>query len=362
MNMRIRTFVCIVLLWSSNIFAKIDLNNTIPTGAFTTTNNAFIDESSVILIENMPPVNSQDSIGNCYGCSSATIAQKFICDNDDKIHDCNQTPIEKRISQLSMMAWAETNNPSQKAGLRSNHTNLKLGSQVTGNALGSNSLRNSMNLFSFIPESCYPFDQLVNKYGNNSTLVDQMLARVENIYNINKSTESEAPCLSCLEEINNDLNTNLTEKSFALALTKESFGEFLYSIIFSNCEPMRFRKKPNFGAFPENSKTTKKTEAIDVIKKILSSKKPIQLENICLRVDKNKPECQARHSTVVSGFRNVCSDKLLKNCKTQLKIQNCWGLDWQTNFDDGWVDADSLIKNVSYGKDTLDAATISWLY
>ena len=252
--MLLRLSVLFIVLWSSPARTKSETSNSsipIQSDAFTYyTNLKEVDSSDSKEIENMPAVQSQDTVGSCYACAATTIAQKFACDTDKVIKQsglkCNGLPNNLKISQMSMVAWADTNqlwiknkedNPIP--GLPSNHENIRLYKDRSALSNGVNALKNSADLFSFMPESCYPFDQLVSKYGTNSDLFEKIYYETEKLYENNrrKSTEAETPCLNCLEKLNNNFidekfGKKFSQESLSEALTKNTFGKFLFTLLF----------------------------------------------------------------------------------------------------------------------------------
>lgn len=386
--MDLLTPVSVLILWSSlpsiNAFAE-DLT---PLSSVAIPSKALVYESSLnnidpsfnVQIENMPAVQSQDTVGSCFGCGAATIVQKFLCDSDPEYKKlnlkCNSLPRDKVVSQLSMIAWADTNETKPKEqpkelkeipGQTKNHTNIKLYDDTNKFSSGANALKNSTKMFKFMPESCYPFDQLVSKYGNtDSTLFENVYKRTKLLYESMKfSTEAEnGQCNECINQLNSNFNTTFTQETLISALNKDTFGEFLYTLIFKNCKSILSDVRPQFNSIPgEASSTLPKTEVFNNIKKILDKKKPILISKLCLEVDSKTDKCISSHSTVISGYRRVCPSKNFNDhkCKTQLKIHNCWGEDWQKANNGGWLNAEDLIVHLNYGNSYIIGGELSWL-
>ncbi len=375
--MDLRASLFVVLLWSSCCFSKNESSVAIPSDAFTIYSSLTkIDATNSKSIDNMPRIQSQDTVGSCFGCSASTIVQKFICDTDEEIKSsgvkCSQVSKNQMVSQLSMIAWADTNEDrvdgkasTERPGQPKNHTNIKLYNDRSKYSLGSNALLNAVNNFSFMPESCYPFDQLVNKYGNNVDLFKKIYEKTKNFYNLKKRkvTEAQAPCTDCLEELNKDFGTNFTSDALNNALTKQSFGEFLYTLIFKNCKPIDFANTPAFRQIPEVDFTLQKSQVFEKIKSVIDKKSPVHINEVCLRYNSEKKECNSTHSIVISGYRKACPSNNYNDskCRQQLKLHNCWGQDWQNLNEDGWVDADKFIEHLNYGESFITAGEISWL-
>lgn len=378
--------VSLLILWSSIISLKANGEDVVPDSSIAIATNAFtvikgpkiIDKSSIIETGNMPAVQSQDTVGSCFGCAPATIVQKFICDSDPFFKNnqikCANSPRNKVVSQLSLVAWADTNikqikdNPNnQQPGRALNHTNITLYEDRGTYSSGSNALMNSVKIFKFMPDSCYPFDQFVEKYGNkDSSLFKTLYDRTKAFYHATKSS-TEASTSNCGEEclakIQEDFGPSISQENLTLALRKDTYGEFLYTLLFKNCEALNTPSRPTFKQLPEKNQTLEKTLVLESIKNVLKKDKPILLTGLCLEPDSSKNKCLAKHSTVISGYRKVCPDNNFnnKNCKTELKIHNCWGEDWQKQTDGGWVDSESLIKHINFGQNNISEGTLSWL-
>ncbi len=388
--MNLLSSVTILILWSSTNVSYPAVTDAplssvaIPSSALVySANLKFIDPNTNVEIkdESMPPVQSQDTVGSCFGCAASTIVQKFLCDSDPdyKGLKCNDLPKEKMVSQFSMVAWADTNllrrdndleGSNQNPGESKNHANIKLYDDVTKFSSGANALKNSVKAFKFMPESCYPFDQLVSKYGNkDSQLFKHVYEKTKSLYEQMKSTEGSTNCEECLKELDSDFNTTFSKESIASALQKDTFGEFLFALLFKNCKPLLSSERPKFFGLPEKpGQKLAKTEVLGAMKGILNKKKPLLINSLCL--EKNSQKCLSNHSTVISGYRKVCPTANFNDskCKFQLKIHNCWGKDWQASNNNGWLDAGPLIDNINYGqeedgklKDYILGGEISWL-
>jgi hypothetical protein len=440
--MELRIYVCIVVLWSSQVFSQTTLSSMpIDSPAFSTIKGLdIILDASTKEIKNMPKVQSQDTVGDCFGCASSTIMQKFICDNDrdfvEKNPDnptdapkikipCNEAPPEKMVSQLSMVAWADKNevvldenncknatdkdacitqvrNDLSKCNDPKNkelcikqlkeelakkfdardakyHKNIKIFKDATTLSLGANALYSSSTSLKFMPESCFPFDQLVSEYGSHGNKKTGVI--FETIYEKSRELyESEhkkalegntTPCEECLSQLNKGFHTDaFTAETLSSAILKNSYGEFLFELLFKNCKPMTLKMRPPvFNKLPAGQdQLLPKSEVLDKIKPLLDKNLPVLLEPVCLKFESNK--CVSSHTLVVSGYRTVCSEapkdktdkkEISEKCKPQLRIHNCWGEDWQAANNGGWVDAGNLIKNINGASTDISSGNISWL-
>lgn len=370
--MRLLLYVLIVLLWSSFSTAneaKINVNELIQSDAFTPISNEFNNEDSskTVIVKNMPRIRSQDSFNTCHGCSSATIAQKYICDQhpDYVGRDCSKLPLDMEVSQMDLVSKSLTNKDGQSKDLPSNHSNIRLKSEDRKKTEGVLALLTSQAKFQFNSEQCFPFDQLVEKHSRStSEIIENYLRKLEDYY-ITKKTEGDSNCTECLADVNQGLNSDVTQDQFNLALKKNTFGEFLYSLVFNKAcaKKISLSEPPKIGIFPKNE-PSEKSDLLGKLKEALGTaqqNRPVLLGNVCLYTDKTSKECLT-HSLVISGYKLICADKEKKNCKQALKVHNCWGKDWQDKNNDGWVDAELLLANVNKSLPKLNDGAISWLY
>lgn len=329
--------------------------------------------SSVIEIGNMPAVLDQGVLGTCFGCAAATIAQKFICDeasgNSLAPLPCKNLPPEKRVSLLGMIAWSDTNSDRvegavkyEEPGYPSNHRNLKLYVDRTDFSSGSNALMNSSLSFSLKPESCYPMSVLIDKYGSSTSggkRFEQVYLEVREKWSKARSgTANDAQNLRM--EIPIKLALSVSEPLFLEAMGKKTFGEFFYHLAFGECKSFRARPTPKF--HQNEVKITAKAELFPLISSVLASKRPLQLNTVCLRPIAEGRKCESWHTIVISGVRTVCSvGPGSSDCRPELKVHNCWGEKWQRENNDGWVDAAMLIEHVNYGQSYFERGEVSWL-
>lgn len=369
--MRLLLHVLFVLLWSSFAIADDTMMNTsdmASTDAFTPIPKEFNleDTSKSVIVNNMPRIRSQDSFNTCYGCSSATIVQKYICDkHPDYIgKSCSNLPLDMEVSQMDLVSKTLTNRDGQSIESPSNHVNIRIKDSDRKKTEGMFALLSAQAKFQFNSEACFPFDQLVEKYGNFSgTITDKFLKKME-IYYSTKKTEADTDCTECLTEIKEGLNADVNQEQFNLALKKNTFGEFLYSLVFNKpcAKKISMSEGPNVGLFPKNEQV-RKSDLLGKLKEALGNPKenrPVLVGNVCLYKAKSNNNCLT-HSLVISGYKMMCTDKEKKYCKPAIKVHNCWGKDWQDKNNDGWVDAEKLLANVN-GPMNPDDGALSWLY
>ncbi len=387
--MFLRASAFIIILWSSVSFAVLKTQSSVPiTSAALTSDPAlkFVSPGSLHDVGTMPAWSSQDTVGDCFGRAAATMLQKYICDTDETILkskiSCNDPlfPKNMTVSAFSMVAWSDTiqdrtkPDSTQEPGYASNHKSIKLYRDRTDYSSGSNALQNATTsaIPKFMPESCFPFDQIVNTYGSKgkkiaggkSVLFEEIYEKTRIFYEKNKKkdTESSAVCATCIKELSEGFGSDFESKAVSSALTKDTYGEFLYELIFGNCTPVKLLNKPTFKRMPELAQTLPRNNILENLKNIIGNKKkPVQISSLCLKLEGDV--CTSYHTTVVSGYRTACPSMDFggSNCRQQLLVHNSWGKDWQNQNEGGWVDAVLFIKHIDYGKPALLAGELSWL-
>lgn len=333
----------IFLLWSSSSYSIVTSTMVnVPTKEYS------IKESEAT-VQNIPRVRSQDSLGVCFGFSSATVAQHYICSQQKT--DCSTIDEKTQLSPMSMVAWANPDDPNKRAGTFENHSNVRFSGMGYG-ALGHLSIGRNNLVF---PESCYPFDQFANRFGDEKAAVDSILARIKHEYD-RFQTEGNV-CEECLLKlVQKDLGAKTTLRDIALSLKVKTFEKFLFNVFLGSCEDQGIKLKPpaKMNMFPKQNETANYDQLMAEIKKVLSTGSPLVLDAVCPFYEDGK--CTGGHSVVISGYRRLCKKDNPKDCRDVLKIQNSWGEDWQKRNDDGWLDAKILLGDKPFSE-----GAVSWL-
>lgn len=335
-----------LLLWSSFSFANIESNFKVLDGA------DFPVKKDEISVSNLPKVRSQGGFGSCVGFTTSTVAQHFLC-KENNIKNCANLPDSKLISPFHMLGFSFTTNDRAFGGDLDSHSHTIFG------GFSDRALNNLTKAGLSHAESCYPYDQLVRKYGNDNKTVDKMLERLQALYKKNKSTEAGS-CVDCVKKaMQTDMFSRATTEDIETALRAKTFEEFLYHATIgafmdtNGCEDI-VEIDPPAKAETYPPKNVKKTyeSSMQKIKDVLKNGNIIAMDGICPYV-KNK-SCTGKHSVVITGYRKQCTTS--GDCRDLIRVHNSWGQEWQQRNNDGWVDAQSLI-----GKDAKDLETLSWL-
>ena len=322
-------------------------------------------------VSNMPRVRTQGQLPMCYAMTASVVAQRHIC-NLKGIADCaNLTGAEKsiEISPLSMLAWSKVSSPERAVDSFLSYLSL----DFTGGGSSTTALAVGGDYFVFAKDSCFDFDKFVRHYGSISSTPEQAeekaiqwelaYAELKYVFEKNKNpslraamkTPSSSPqdeCIDCVL-VNRNLFTRIDRKRPDEALEKNSFREFLYNLLLGNCGRFAFAPRPTWQVYPGPGQTTSKDELRQKIMRVVDNKLPVALQGICLSRD-GANECTQFHSVVIAGHKQVCITP--GNCRILFKVHNSWGIEWQDQYDNGWVDANSILENINYSRNGM----LSW--
>ncbi len=300
-------------------------------------------KDSTVIIPNMPPVKTQDELGECRAFSMAALMQWYACNRDkNNIIDCNSPPADKAISYFGAMIYTHQD-PEVKRTFQPNQDKASSMYDILN--------RVKINGGDFILESCKPFDRLVNSFSTSGTeglqKRDQFFAYLKKMYDSNKGkTEADIlDCSDCINEINSKAGLNANLASLKKALTRDSYDKFLYALFFSGCDMKRFPSPYDAMAYPIDGSTATSADLKTKIIDILGRGKPVLYPSLCMAYDSSE-KCKLGHSVVISGYKKVCVKGSNTQCKDVFKVHNSWGEEWQKMNNDGWIDADSITDNV----------------
>jgi hypothetical protein len=349
-------------------------------GTFVRVPAEFDTPLEVYEVPNMPRIRDQKGLGLCQSFSNATILQKYLCDVK-KLPNCSTINPVIEISPLHLWSYLTPNQKGQERGIRENHTHLNIQDQETvfndnkGLVVPVNAVVNLVQAslkrggsLRMCSEKAFPYDQFAEKFAFNEEAAKLNLEKINNVYQTQrkklKPEGTESPvCDGCLEATIEAMNQILprplsVEKNSRViegSLRKETFGEFLYSIVFRQCGDITM-PLPLIERFPENGEFSTKREMKDKIIKTIKTNTPVSYGPVC--VNRNATDKCGKHNIVVSGYKKTRNPK--GETRELFKVHNSWGQDWQDKMtDNGWVDADTLINN--YIIDNVEDGSLFWL-
>lgn len=303
-------------------------------------NSDFSLVSDIVEVKNLPMGRSQDTLGICYGMSSSFVAQHFYCEKKDL--DCANLTRKQMISPLSSAAFAKSDSPDSAVRSIGNFRSI----DVRNSLSSGTALYNLSGQFTMFADSCFPFDQVTQRYGSNEAAVNEMLRRLEDVFERNKKMEA-GTCIDCVQkQVQESFGVSITPDAAARALRQENFNQFFYRVTIgtNKCEDfisLSGADRPDYKYFPTGKETASYAQKVQHLKNIVKNGRPADLAGICIKP--GSTACKESHSVAITGYRKQCTPK--GQCRELLQVQNSWGEDWQKAFNNGWVDAKTLLDN-----------------
>lgn len=358
-----RTFVWALLainalLFSVVVKAEDDKGPFVPA----TCESGSANVSDLKEIQNMPPIKTQDTMGDCRAFSLATVIQKFVCDNskndDGSKMNCtnpsNTKEKEKQISYFGMMIYTNSNQANLKTLQPDQDIQLTAESvikKITDDGEG------------FVLDSCKPFDKFANNFSFENNYKDKraekFLKYTQDLYNNRKkATEATAveDCPDCLKQLSNMTGLDENVLNLKQALSKKSYDEFLYTLLFADCKLKGVSRGFRQVYYPQNNESLSNEDLKNKIKQGLSADRPILYPYLCAETVNGK--CKGNHSIVISGYKKVCCGG---KCTDAFKVHNSWGQEWQDRNNGGWVFADHLLDQTTKVDKKFQKASVIWL-
>lgn len=312
-------------------------------------------ESDVIEIQNMPPVKTQNTMGECRAFSLAVLIQKFICENSKNADgskryiDCSNPPPDKAISYFGMMAYTNSVNSNLKTLI----TNVEYGSTTDSVIYRIEDAGDG-----FIFENCKPFDKMAAKFSmyndNGNKKAEDFLNYTKELYQqrAKPNTEQVENRDVCLEKIS--VMTGFEKKQINLqkALTKKTYDEFLFTLLFDDCKFRDVSRGFQQIRYPQSYENVSNNDLKAKIIEGLKKGNPVLFPNLHMK------KYDETHSIVISGYKKIyCDSKYID----AFKIHNSWGIEWQKLNNDGWVSADILINNIYRNNGIVQRGSVIWL-
>jgi len=303
-----------------------------------------------VVIKNMPAYRTQDGLGLCYAAATTTLLDHFYC--KEKKIDCKSRSNDERISLLSVAGHNSYLGDEIHVGGRP--------AKILNNI--KNKILNNKKPF-ILKEKCAPYESLMlehyayrDRNGMAQTAREQAAGWyfLKNIFD-NKYKNRDRNTLACT--IKEKLKINKSLESIIKTLDAFIFENFVYQVLIDKgclSQESSYIDIPLFENknYPDHDKekSVNYTLGIEKLNNLLLNKIPVQV-NICANyvvegetAKKNEimGDACSGHAVVVSGMKKVCRNK--NDCKTLIKIHNSYGKDWQDNHNEGWVDAEPILK------------------
>jgi len=370
-SMKKLIYLTYIILWSSiSISQSQQVDYSKPNDPFYSVDESWKPSSNQVEIQNMPRIRDQDSTAFCSGFAMQKIFQFELC-KAKKIQNCEGLGLDMEISPVSVMARCKRDisddEITKKEGFLFQlpysgieyHKNI---SMIGGCSIGFIALDTRM-ASRYKLESCYPFDQLANRFPILTRQKDFIASRknIEKYYDKYKTEGSI--CEECfLRDVKAFLYPTVGMRSpsneeILNSLKKDSYNKMWYSLFNQDeCNETKLIPGNEYKYFPVagSPKIDSYQKIMDHINEaVVKNNKPMVI-GICL--NKKDGKCLGSHAFVISGFDRVCKGS---QCRDIVKVENSWGENWYPRKSDGslnkWFDAKELFKYAT--NDT----EISWI-
>lgn len=335
-----------------------------------------IPDGCSVVVNNMPPVRSQDGLGVCYSCAAAALIENYNCEHQSPKQDCTKLTDDQRPSMLDLSRFSVAPNLIKNQSDPNGYDRQI--SERPGN-YASYIIENIARAHMVARESCAPFAAFVNKISSSEEFKSdekKIWTDLHAAYDHYQAKKKE--CSDCAKsDATVTAETDKWHDNYGLATSKEeelaafnaeTYEEFLSQFLVpKECRMpgKQYRFDPSnltIKNWPLATKESDYTHAIDTLKKALINNHPVALD-VCLLNNPNakciqqqsrgEAEEEGGHSLTITGYKKLCNSK---GCKECIKVQNCWGQGWQEQNADGWVDAKVLLDKTMYSP-----GSMTWL-
>lgn len=290
------------------------------------------------------PIRSQDGIGICYGFSATLILEQFRC----KEMHLNCLDPKNFMSPLDISSYDSSSGVERKI--------FKGGDTYS-------ILKNLDNSdHRIVREDCAPMSSLLLGLSDEKAGWDFLALKWKEYQGLSDNKKNK-DCASCVaEEIKERLGPLIlpvTEIMTALnkARTIEDF--YFQTLISKKCFQSENQLSiPRFivKTYPQVDAESGVKDISQKIYELIRNNIPVQLP-ICLWERNDECPQDQRHSIVLTGIREECSEAL-KRCELMALVQNSYGRSWQNAHREGWVQLTPLIQS---SKKLLDLHFIRWI-
>ena len=273
-----------------------------------------------ITLKHMPPVRSQDGLGDCGVISASYQLERFYHKHSN---DCR--PLQ--LSTLDLTQQIPEDDRCMEEGFRLEG--------ISAHCIMRGLVRQNPKYV--IKESCARFDRInsVSFAGHPDAGVPYLIDQFKN----------RDDCLDCrAKDIRQKLKLNYSVADIKDVLQRASNWEqlLLTLLIPQQCYERENQViMPDFNAKPQ--KLIRDKQAFrKVIKEKLQQDIPLAFTFDAMPIEPSGKVSSGQHQVLIKGYKEVCDSN--NNCKDYIQLHNVWGQEWQDEFHGGWVDYDAIMR------------------
>lgn len=295
---------------------------------------ALKNKTDVIEVRNMPEVISQGGLPICAGAAAWALYMQHQCRKNNS--DCRNLDPAKTPSILGVAGVGIDAKSYQR--LKS----VKL-IPYHSSSRDHKSLDAILGLDDMRSEACYPYQQLVyQKFDGDNKKFVAAFRKIEQKY-FNKYKTEGGICMDCLlRDLRDELWVTTDQETATAGLQEDVFDKFLYDVILKNCQIKVPLDEYKMVLWPPSEEKYSYQGFISHIKENVSKNQPLSSSFCCLEKSTGDQACKG-HTFVITGYSKVC-DSGGRKCKDYIKVHNSWGLKWQSEHSDGWIDAQNYYE------------------
>lgn len=290
-----------------------------------------------IEVGNMPEARSQGGLPVCYGISAWYAYMQLQCKAAHS--DCRNLDADNIPSPVMIGALGVDKALYEKYG--------KTYNKVVPYSIGGgdlNALDNLSGEDEVWADSCFPLDRLIKKFGGNNRKMYSAFEALRTQY-FDRNKADGRICIGCLQDVlRDDFALRVDQATIQRAFDENVFDKFLFDLFVRDCA-----KKVDIGDFhvagwPNMGETRSYDNFVNRLTGLLKGNTPV-LTDVCLdRKNVRAEQCQSGHALLIAGYRKVCS---AAKCTDYLKVYSSWGVVWQQQNSDGWVDGRNLYEHIA---------------
>lgn len=360
-------FITYAQAQSKDVHKNTEFNNPFVDKVFIIPPKTYNQERNIVELSNVPSLPGQGARGICYAFSSALI---LTTENCRFLHeDCKAYSNDKIFSPFGLITKEgedkKTVNSPEEGGSVYNTVSDVVYNSMSGPSLECTSKKRVMpgctDDYATVRELhiWQEIFKIYMKMKKDAQSVDIDCTECINVFLKNheeeiKEIKSIFPLLPDMEAKLVRLFGSKTYISFLSKLTVPGDCYKIENVVFAentdNLDVKYFPiDKKTDGRVAGDIKKTYLKQSIDIIKKVLADGRVISV-SVCLG-HWVKNDCDNGHSVVINGYKQLCD--VSGRCIDMVKVINSWGSDWQKQFNNGWVEARSLLESNNFSQGSL---------